>query len=688
MSILKYYKDHQSLSFQELLEVTGLNEQELLANVDQLISDRRLQKLDDGNYALYKNLLVGRLDVKETFAFLIQPGEDLFLQDKDIKDALDDDIVLVHVGKINKVIDVLERNVKRLVVHVSKLGNKNIYLPIKPFKMTIELNEETQTFYGGEVLLLEVVSYEKKKVVCKIIQILGNTKDPGMDILELVYQFEWPHEFSKDVLDYTESLDRTIKHDDRFIVNNELIVTIDGTDAKDLDDAVSLQIIDDYYHLSVHIADVSAYVEENTVLDDAALERATSVYLADRVIPMLPKRLSNDLCSLNANEEKYALSLFMKINRQGDVVSHELKQTVITVNKRLNYQEVNRYLDYNEPLYSKEIEEMMTHMHDLSKILEHKRVLRGALNFKSDEFKYDTDEFGNILDIHLAEVGHSEGIIESFMVLANETVSMHLSSLNLPCIYRVHDKPDQDKLINVLDLIKSLGIKIPRINHVTPKALQLIIEKIEEHPLEHVIHTLLLRSMKKAVYSENNIGHYGLASTYYSHFTSPIRRYPDLLLHRLIRRFLLNPTDIELDYKHFEMILPTLAKHSSDMEKKADDLEREVDKLKTTEFMESHKNEIFETVISSITASGMFVRLDNGIEGMVPLRLLDDYFIFNPKELSLIGKRTKHVFKIGQKIEVKLIEVDVKLRQLTFKLNEGKGERNYENRRHKQKGNA
>lgn len=688
MNILKYYKDHSSLAFEELLELSKLSDEQLLAHLDELIANRRLTKTKDNNYVLYKNLAVGRIDVKDNFSFLIQVGDDLFMQDKDIKDALDNDIVLVHIGKTNKVLEVLERNVQRLVVHVSKLGQKNVFIPIKPFRLMIELTEGSMPLFGGEVLLLEVEIFENKKAICRIVEQIGNTKDPGIDILELVYQFDWPHTFSDEVLSYTESLDRRIKEDGRYRVKDELIVTIDGADAKDLDDAVSLKIVDDYYHLSVHIADVTAYVTENSILDQAATERATSVYLADRVIPMLPKRLSNDLCSLNAAEDKYALSLFMKINRQGDVVSHEIKQTIIEVNQRLNYQEVNRYLDQKSPLYTKDIEQMMDHMYDLSNLLEQKRYIRGSLNFKSDEFKYDTDEFGNILDIHLAVTGQSEGIIESFMVLANETISMHLSTLGLPCIYRVHDKPDQEKLLNVLELIKGLGIKIPRINHVTPKALQMIIEKIENHPLEQVIHTLLLRSMKKAVYSENNIGHYGLASTYYSHFTSPIRRYPDLLLHRLIRRFLIEPSNVSEDFRHFEMLLPTLAKHCSDMEKKADELEREVDKLKTTEFMANQKNEVFEVVVSSITNAGMFVRLSNGIEGLLPLRLLDDYYTLNPKELTLTGKRSKKTFRIGQLIEVKLIEVDVKLRQLTFKLNEGKGERNYENRRHKPKSNA
>lgn len=689
MSILKYYKDNSALTFNELMELSKLNEADLLSEVEKQISSKRLSLTSDDTYVLYKHLAVGKLDVKETFAFLLQAGEDLFLQEKDISDSLDNDIVLVHVGKTNKVIEVLERSLTRIVVHVSKLGPKNIFVPIKPFRLKIEiLNEGDQSFFGGEVLLLEVDSFHKTYVKCHIVEVLGNTKDPGMDILELVHLFDWPASFSEDVLSEAEELDRTIDPKNRFVVNDELIITIDGADAKDLDDAVSLKMVDDHYMLSVHIADVTAYVKENSLLDKSALERATSVYLADRVIPMLPKRLSNDLCSLNVDEQKYALSVFMKINKSGDVVSHEVKQTLVSIDQRLNYNETNDFLDNGAKLYSKDIEKMMQGMYDLSLLLEQKRYNRGALNFTSDEFKYDTDDLGNILDIHLHVTGKSEAIIESFMILANEVVSLHLTSLDLPCIYRIHEKPDQERLLAVLDMIKSLGIKIPKINHVTPKSLQMIIEKTIDHPLEQVIHTLILRSMKKAVYSEQNLGHYGLASAYYSHFTSPIRRYPDLLLHRLIKRFLIKPDNLLEDVKHFEVLMPTVAKHCSDMEKKADELEREVDKLKTTEFMLNKKNDIFQAVVANITSAGMFLRLENGIEGLLPLRLMDDYFIFNPKLMDLYGRRSKKIYKVGMKIEVKLIEVDVKLRQLTFKLNEGKGERNNENRRHKQKSNA
>lgn len=422
-------------------------------------------------------------------------------------------------------------------------------------------------------------------------------------------------------------------------------------------------------------------------MEKEAFERTTSVYLADRVIPMLPRRLSNDLCSLNADTLKKCLSVTMRLDAYGNPISHQIEQTWVKVNYRLNYDEVNDFLDNGSSLVNKEVEQTIKDMYQLSYILEEKRVDRGALNFKSLEFKYETDEMGHIIDIHPYVTGKGQALIESFMVLANETVSLHLSSLELPCIYRVHDKPDPDKLIQVMQMVKELGLKIPKVNHITPKTLQNILNKLEGHPLELVFHTLFLRSMQKAEYSGKNIGHYGLASKFYSHFTSPIRRYPDLLLHRLIKAFLIDTTDFDKNYQYYEAYVNVASERCSVMERKADELERETDKLKTTQFMANKVNQSFKAVISSVTKAGLFVRLENGIEGLCPMRMMNDYYYFDEKALTLKGKDTKQLFKIGQEVEVKLKDVDVKLRQLTFIVKEEKKyERKYS--RPKQKGKA
>ena len=687
MKLITMFQNGQTHSFDNLLEQTQLDPITLSEQLDQLVNLKRLSK-KESLYALKPSYAIGLLDIKnQGFGFLLQPEDDLYIYEEDMGFALDGDLVLVHVGARNKVVDVLEHNTTELVVHVKKLNTQLIFLPIKPLRLTIQV-ETKQPFLGGEVLLINLDKYEGKTVYGTIKKNLGFETDPGMDILELVYQANWPYEFSKEALNEAEmvqSIDMALRRD----VTDELIVTIDGVDAKDLDDAVALKKVDNYYQLSVHIADVSAYVKPNSFLDKDAMDRTTSVYLADRVIPMLPRKLSNDLCSLNAGTRKKCLSVTMTLDMDANLLDHKIEQTWITVDKRLNYDEVNLFLDGETTLYTKEIENMITEMQVLSSILEDKRRQRGALEFKSLEFKYETDELGHIIDIHPYVSGKGQKLIESFMVLANETVSMHLSSLELPCIYRIHDKPTEEKLMNVMNMVKEMGIKIPKLHHITPKTLQNIIEKLEGHPLEIVFHTMFLRAMQKAEYSGKNIGHYGLASKFYSHFTSPIRRYPDLLLHRLIRAFLIETQDFDHNYRYYESTIETIAEKCSLMERKADELERETDKLKTTQFMANKKNQVFDAIISNITKAGIFVRLDNGIEGLAPIRLMKDYYYFDDIRLTLKGKNNKQEFAIGKPIRVKLIDCDIVLRQLTFTVFEEKKNDTKEfNRYPKQKGKA
>lgn len=687
MKLITLFQRNASYTFDSLLELTQLDPINLSLELDELVKLKRLTK-KESLYSLKASYAIGLLDIKnQGFGFLLQEGDDLYIYEEDMGFALDGDLVLVHVGARNKVIDVLEHNTTELVVHVKKLNTQVLFLPIKPLRLTIQV-ETKQPFLGGEVLLISLDKYEGKSVYGTIKKSLGFETDPGMDILELVYQANWPYEFTKEALQEAETVE-SVDIAPRREVKDELIVTIDGTDAKDLDDAVALKKDGNDYILSVHIADVSSYVKPNSFLDHDAFERTTSVYLADRVIPMLPRKLSNDLCSLNAGTRKKCLSVTMRLDAYGNVIDHKIEQTWITVDKRLNYDEVNLFLDGETTLYTKEIESMITEMENLSVILEQKRRDRGALEFKSLEFKYDTDDLGNIIDIHPYISGKGQKLIESFMVLANETVSMHLSSLELPCIYRIHDKPTEEKLMNVMNMVKEMGIKIPKLHHITPKTLQNIIDKLEGHPLEVVFHTMFLRAMQKAEYSGKNIGHYGLASKFYSHFTSPIRRYPDLLLHRLIRAFLIETDQFDQNYLYYESVIETIAEKCSLMERKADELERETDKLKTTEFMSNKVNQVFDAIISNITKAGIFVRLENGIEGLAPIRLMKDYYYFDDIRLTLKGKNNKQEFSIGKPIKVKLIDCDIVLRQLTFIVAEEKKNDTKEfNRYPKQKSKA
>ena len=687
MKLITFFKDGATHTFESLLEITKLDSITLSAQLDELLNQKRITN-KESLYKLKPSYAIGLLDIKnQGFGFLLQPEDDLYIYEEDMGFALDGDLVLVHVGAKNKVIDVIEHNTSELVVHVKKINTQYFFLPIKPLRLTIEI-ETKQPFLGGEVLLISLDKYEGKKVFGTIKKSLGFETDPGIDILELVYQANWPVEFSPETLREAETIE-SIDVAARREVKDELIVTIDGTDAKDLDDAVALKKVDNHYILSVHIADVTAYVKPNSFLDKEALERTTSVYLADRVIPMLPRKLSNDLCSLNAGTRKKCLSITMTLDQNAEVIDHKIEQTWITVDQRLSYDEVNLFLDGETTLFTKDIEQMITEMERLSERLEQKRRDRGALEFKSLEFKYETDDLGNIIDIHPYVTGRGQKLIESFMVLANETVSMHLTALDLPCIYRVHDKPSEEKLMNVMNMVKEMGIKIPKLHHITPKTLQNIIEKLADHPLEIVFHTMFLRAMQKAEYSAKNIGHYGLASKFYSHFTSPIRRYPDLLLHRLIRSFLIETADFDHNYRYYDSVIETIAEKCSMMERKADELERETDKLKTTQFMANKKNQEFNAIISNITKAGIFVRLENGIEGLAPIRLMKDYYYFDDVRLSLKGKNNKQEFAIGKPIKVKLIDCDIVLRQLTFTVFEEKTHVRKEfDRNPKQKGKA
>ena len=443
-------------------------------------------------------------------------------------------------------------------------------------------------------------------------------------------------------------------------------ITIDGEDAKDLDDAISLKIVDGNYHLSVHIADVSHYVKKGSSIDKEALKRATSAYLADRVIPMLPQRLSNDLCSLN-EEEKYALSVFMIINDKGEVVSHEIKETVINVNRRLSYNEVNAYFAGGS-LKNKQEENMLDNMLKLSKLLKEQREKEGSLEFESVEYKYILNENNDIVDIQVREHGISEGIIEQFMILTNQIVGSHLFYLDLPSIYRVHEKPKDEKLLELFTELKALDINTPKHKNITPKTLQAIIRDVEDSPNKRLVHELMLKAMNRAKYTMEPLGHFGLALKYYSHFTAPIRRYPDLLLHRIVKDFLIRPNNLEKTISYYEENIEPIAIQSSKMERLAMTLEREVDKLKIAEFMEDKVGNIYEGIVSGVTKNQIFVEIDKGIEGAVLVRTLEDYYNYDEKRRMLVGEKTNEVFKLGKKLIVKLVSVSVELRQITFEI--------------------
>ncbi len=658
------FKNNETHTIKSLLETTNLSFEKINRELDILMSKQIIKK-DNDKYVLAKGYYVGEVDVKENFAFLLQDGDDIFIPGYSTNGAMDRDIVLVKKSRSEaSIIEILKRATETLVCVVKKRGKDFYLVPTKEINLPVELREGD--FVGGEVVYVKITEYHERFLVGEVESILGFETDPGMEVLKIVYEKGFPYKFNEETLKEADSLSRIISKENRFIDNNYL-VTIDGVDAKDLDDAVGLTYKDNKYYLSIHIADVSHYVKEGSLIDKEAYLRGTSAYLADRVIPMLPRRLSNDLCSLNANEDKYAVSLYITLDENGNVLSHDIKETVINVSKRLSYDEVNQFLDGNKSSLTEEEKEMLLKMSELSTLLEEKRHKRGELEFKSIEYTYETDEEYNITKVYVKTQGKGEKIIESFMILANETISEHLTRLDLPTIYRVHERPTLEKLKNLSDELNKIELNVKRPRHFSPKSLQSFLDAIKGHELEGYIHDLVLRSMTKARYDMQNLGHFGLASTFYSHFTAPIRRYPDLFLHRMIKEFLIHPKNLNEQIDHFESIGKEVCLHTSRQERISEDLSREVDKLKIAEYMSTKIGNIYKGVVSGIIKKGFFIRtLDEGIEGMVIFNDMKGHVRFDEYKMTI--KLNKRTLKIGSPVKVELTYVDVKKRQITFEL--------------------
>ncbi len=663
MHILLPFKDKRSYSFEELLDLTNYNEDKLEELLNDQI-DKKIIEYKNETFTLQKRYFIGRLDRKENFGFLLLDKDDLYIDYANLSNALNKDLILVKKGRDNKVIEVLQRATHEVVCIVKKFKDYSYLIPKANIGLPVVI-KNMKPRLDDEVILVELVEFRKYAVIGIVKEVIGFLYDPDIEILTLVYEYGFPYKFSKEAIKEANEIDASINIDSREIIKDEYIVTIDGEDAKDLDDAVSLKLIDDKYHLSVHIADVSHYVKEGSYIDKDAYERATSAYLADRVIPMLPQRLSNDLCSLN-DELKYTLSVFMIIDKEGKLLNHEIKETIIQVDQRLSYNQVNNYFN-GKTLNNKELEVMLDHMKDLAKLLGEQRYNKGSINFESVEYQYILDDENNIADIEVREQGTSENIIEEFMVLTNETVGSHLHYLDLPGIYRVHEKPKEEKLKELFTQLKDLNVKVPRHKNITPKTIQTMLENIEQRPDKLIIHELMLRAMNRARYDKDALGHFGLAKEYYGHFTAPIRRYPDLLLHRIVKDFLIHPKNIEKRIQYYENNISSIAEHSSKMERISIDLEREVDKLKIAEFMSDKVGRTYNAIVSGITKTGIFVKIEKGIEGMIPVRTMEDIYYYSSEKKQLIGASSNMKFNLGKKIVVKLVDVNVELRQITFK---------------------
>ena len=624
------------------------------------------------------------------FGFVEIEGEssDVFVGEEYTLDAFDGDtveIVIIKEGRgksrEGKITKILSRGITKVVgLYEIRPGKnygfilpdnqkiiKDIFIPVEKSKGAVD----------GHKVVAEITSYggEGKKPEGKIIEIIGHVNDPGTDIMSIVKGYDLPTEFSEKIMNQAERVAKPVSEADMFgrkDLRQWQMVTIDGEDAKDLDDAVSVTREGDNYILGVHIADVTNYVQENSALDREARERGTSVYLVDRVIPMLPHTLSNGICSLNAGEDRLALSCIMTIDLRGNVIDHEIAETVIHVDERMTYTSVDKILsmhDKDEREKYAKLVPMFELMQELSKILREKRNQRGSIGFDFPETKMILNEAGNPVEIRPYERNTATRIIEDFMLLANETVAEDYYWQELPFVYRTHEAPDEAKIKKLGAFINNFGYSMHiGINEIRPKEVQKLLAKIEGTPEESLISRLALRSMRQAKYTPENTGHFGLAANYYTHFTSPIRRYPDLQIHRIIKdnlRGRMNEKKIE----HYRAILPDVTKHSSETERRADEAERETIRLKKAEYMQGKIGEVFEGVISGMTKWGMYVELENTVEGLVHVtNMWDDHYDYYENSYEIVGEHTGKVYKLGEKIYVRVIDADKLTRTVDFEI--------------------
>lgn len=622
------------------------------------------------------------------FGFVSVEGEkeDIFIPESETNGAMHMDTVEISVSpavtgcrREGKVLHVLERGMKQVVCTYQLNKNFGFAVPDNPkFGSDIFIPlERSKGAVNGHKVVVEITQYGKKgkNPEGKVVEILGHINDPGVDILSIVRAYGLPVEFDPKVMTQVEHVAKPVSEADmagRMDLRDWQMVTIDGEDAKDLDDAVSLTMDHENYILGVHIADVSNYVQEHSALDTEALKRGTSVYLVDRVIPMLPHALSNGICSLNQGEERLALSCIMTVNPKGEIIDQTITESVICVNRRMTYTNVKKILADHDPEVMAEYEPlvpMFEKMAELAAILRKKRMKRGSIDFDFPETKVILDKNGNPVDIRPYDRNVATKLIEDFMLAANETVAAEYYWRELPFVYRTHEQPDSEKIQKLSTFINNFGYSLHiGSDEVHPKELQKLLEKIDGTSEEPLISRLTLRSMKQARYTVENTGHFGLAADCYCHFTSPIRRYPDLQIHRIIKDSLRGRLG-EKRIGHYTQILPEVAKHASEMERRADEAERETIKLKKVQYMEKHIGETFAGVISGVAEYGFFVELENTVEGLVRVTsLTDDFYQYYEETYELVGEATNRRFKLGQQVRVTVDNCDRIMRTIDFTL--------------------
>ena len=673
--ILDILNEDKAFDVYEIESALGFNTadelKELLKVLNKLEEEYKIYRTKKNKYMLFKNsnLEVGTLlGTTKGYAFVdILGDDDIYISQDNLNGALNNDKVVVEITSRKglkpegRIVKVVERKQQQYVGRVYYKKNKCfVDLDDKKLRINVVIDEDKTlgAVSGHKVIVRLQNKIDNLNYKGAIVKILGHIDDPGVDILSIAAKYEIDDEFPKEVEEQLKTIpDSVLKNEleGRLDLRDEMIFTIDGDDTKDIDDAISIEKLSNgNYKLGVHIADVSYYVKENTPLDEEAYKRGTSVYLANTVIPMLPHYLSNGICSLNPSVDRLTISCIMEIDNNGEVVNYDIVESVINSNIQMTYKNVNSILEENivPNGYEKYVDSLRM-MKELADILRQSKVRKGYIDFDIDEAKIITDENGECIDVKLRERGTGEKLIEDFMIAANETVARHISYMEYPFIYRVHGEPNEEKINSFLNFVSLLGHSVHKMNKITPKAMQELLNELKGVKEYNILSSLLLRSMQKAVYDKNNIGHFGLASKCYTHFTSPIRRYPDTTVHRLLRTYLFNK-NINLDtIKYWDQKLVSLGEHTSERERAAIECEREVDDMKMAEYMEKHIGEEFTGIVSGVMSFGMFIELPNKIEGLVRIDdLTDDYYTYDESTFSLIGNKNKRGYRLGDDVTV------------------------------------
>lgn len=699
--IIQFFKESgtKPLSVEELQDTFDVDEaiefKELVKTLNELEAAGKLILTRKNRFGLPEkmNLVRGTIEMnKKGFAFLIPDEEDekdVYIHSSDLESAMNKDVVIVRLekkgGKDSRpegvVIRIIERANSQVVGTYSDNQSFGFVIPDDkriPKDLFIS-KKNTKGAINGHKVIANITKYPqgRQNAEGEIIQILGHKNDPGIDILSIIYKHGLKLDFPEKVLEAARNAPEDISAADikgRRDLRSEMIVTIDGADAKDLDDAIRVEkLTNGNYLLGVYIADVSYYLAENSPMDKEAFERGNSVYLVDRVIPMIPHRLSNGICSLNRGEDRLTIGCEMEINKHGEVVNHEIFEAVINTVERMTYEDVNKILNDKDEALTKQYQSLVPsfeNMAALAEVLRTKRMKRGAIDFDFKEAKIIVDDEGKAIDVEIRERSVGEKLIEEFMLRANETVAEHIHWLEVPFIHRIHESPDEGKLEHFFEFLAGLGYVVKGVaNDIHPLELQKVLARVKGEKEEKVISKLMLRSMQKAKYDSESLGHFGLSTEFYTHFTSPIRRYPDLIVHRLIRTYLIQGDMSSKTLGIWKKKLGEIAKHTSATERTAIEAERDVDDLKKAEYMSDKIGEEYAGIVSSVTSFGLFIELENTIEGLVHVSYMtDDYYHFNERHQALIGERTGMVYRVGEEVSVRVVNVNMDEHAIDFEI--------------------